>query len=180
MQTASASLTPELAAAIFERIREVHARHDPAGVRSVYTEDVVVDDDGGSGTVRGHAEMEQFMRTVWRAFPDFWVELVEGPYVSADGRGFAALGRLGGTMEGPLDPPGLAPTGTRVSTDFAGFYECDGDRVRRARIVMDTTDLAVQLAAVPAPGSRGERMAVRLQRLQAPLVRRRARRRPAG
>jgi SnoaL-like protein len=167
-------LSHERALELFRRISDLHDEHDSAGVRTAFTEDAVYEDDGAPEPVRGHAELERFFSGVWRAFPDFRVELLEGPYLSEDGSGFAVLGRISGTMTGPLDPPGLAPTGTRIEAEFAGFYEPGGNRIRRGRIVMNVNDFATQLGAAPKPGSGGERLGVLLQRLQARRTRRRA------
>lgn len=150
----------------FRRLECLHSRREREGVKELFSHDVEVQDDGGE-PVHGRTEMEDFLDAVWRAFPDFRVELVDGPFLASDGSGFAVWGRLSGTMRGPLDPPGFAPTGRRVSTDFGGFYESRGDLLCRARIIIDTRAIAVQIGALPPRGSRGEWLAVRLQRLQA-------------
>jgi hypothetical protein len=77
-------------------------------------------------------------------------------------------------MTGPLDPPGFAPTGTRIQFEGDDHWEFRGDLVCRCRVLYDANDIAVQLGATPAPGSRGERLGVALQRLQARSARRRA------
>jgi steroid delta-isomerase-like uncharacterized protein len=159
---------------LFERVYRLLNEHDPSHVPAIFTEDIVFEDDAWPETVRGHDEMKRFLSAVWRAFPDFRFELAGGPYLSADG-GVAAHVRVSGTMQGPLDPPGFAPTGARMSTEYGGFYELEGDRIARGRIIINMNEAATQLGALPPPGSRGERLAVALQRLQAPLLRRRAR-----
>jgi predicted ester cyclase len=168
-----APLTRERALELFGKIDALHRSKDPSLITTVYTEDVLIEDDGGTQTVRGAAEAEAFLASVWRAFPDFGVEIIEGPYLSEGG--FAVHGRIRGTMEGPLDPPGLAPTGTRMSAEFGGFYEPEGDRIRRVRVIMNATEIATQLGALPEPGSPGERIGVLVQRVTAWRMRRRAR-----
>jgi hypothetical protein len=69
-------------------------------------------------------------------------------------------------MTGDLDPPGFAATNGRVATEFAGFYELSGDKLRAGRVIMDTTDLGRQIGAVPPPGSGAERVVTALQRLR--------------
>jgi len=171
--SATESLTQERALELFHRIRDVHAARDPARVKTAFTDDVVYDDDGWPEPVRGHAELERFFSAVWRAFPDFSVELLEGPYLLDDNR-FAVRGRISGTMKGPLTPPGLAPTGSKMSVEFGGFYEPDGDRVRRGRVIMNQNEVAIQLGVLPDVGSRAERAGVWVQRLRARGLRRRA------
>ena len=168
------TLTHDAARGVLRRVEELHAAHDLALMGDAFTEDVVYEDDGGTETVNGHADMETLLRRVWRAFPDMRITFTDGPFLAADGRGFAARGRIAGTMDGPLDPPGVAPTGARIAAEFGGFYLAAEGRVRYGRIIMDTTALAVQLGALPPPGSLGERAAFRLQRLRAPWLRRRA------
>ena len=166
-------LTHEHAGELFERAYALLNEHDLAHIPTIFTEDVVFEDDAWPETVRGHAEMKRFLGALWRAFPDFRFELLDGPFVSEEGRAAARV-RATGTMTGPFDPPGFAPTGTRMSTEYGGFYEFDGDRIRRARIIVNMNDSASQLGAAPKPGSRGERLVVLMQRLQARLMRRRA------
>ncbi len=164
------------ARAIFERLAEVHHSQDPTRLPAVVTEDVVYDDDGLPEPARGRAQLEAFFGGVWRAFPDFRLELIQGPFLSPDADGFALLGEVRGTMQGPLVPPGLAPTGGAIATSFAGFYQVDDGLIRRARIVIDTYELATQLGASPEPDSVGERLVVASQRLRARRLRRRNRR----
>jgi predicted ester cyclase len=162
-------LTPQGALEVFGGIEALHRSRDRSCVATVFSDDAVLDDDGAAGRMRGHAEIGLFLSSVWRAFPDFEVRLLEGPFLSGDGQTFSVRGRILGTMRGPLDPPGFAPTGARVDTEFGGFYELGGGLVRRARIVIDTTDLAIQLGLMPRRGGPSERVLVRLQRLRARL-----------
>ena len=165
-------LTEARALELFERIAELHRQKDPDRITEVYTEDVAVDDDGGTAPVRGAEDMREFLMSVWRAFPDFGVEIVEGPFLGAGG--FAVRGRIFGTMTGPLSPPGLAPTGTRMEAEFGGFYVPEGDRLRRVRVIMNAREIATQLGTLPAPGSPAERAGLVLQRATAAWMRRRA------
>jgi steroid delta-isomerase-like uncharacterized protein len=173
--TAPAGLTHAEAGQIFRRVYELLNEHDPAHIPAIFTEDVVFEDDAWPETVRGHAEMERFLAAVWRAFPDFRFELLEGPFLAEDGRHAAAHVRVSGTMSGPLDPPGFAPTGTRLTLEYGGFYELEGERVKRARIIINMNEAGIQLGAAPAPGTRAERAAVALQRLRARGMRLRTR-----
>ena len=172
--TANEPLSHDRAPALFQRIYDLLNEHDPAHIPAIFTEDVVFEDDAWPETVRGHADMRRFLGAVWRAFPDLRFELVEGPFLADAGGGAAARVRITGTMRGPLDPPGFAPTGGTMSTEYGGFYEFDGDRIRRGRIIINMNDAAAQLGAAPMPGSRGESLVVRMQRLQARRLRGRA------
>ena len=167
-------LTHDNARARFEEIYSLLNEHDPRHIPAVFTEDIVFEDDAYPEVIRGHAAMERFLGSVWRAAPDFTFELVDGPYLSEDGRRAAARVRGSGTATGPFDPPGFAPTGTRVSTEFGGFYEFEGERVKYARIIVNMNDVGIQVGAAPPPGSWGERLAVRMQHLAARRMRRQA------
>jgi predicted ester cyclase len=125
--------------------------------------------------MRSHADIERFFTALWRAIPDLRFELLEGPYLAEDGRRAAARVRVSGTATGPLEPPGFAPTNARLKTEFAGFYELEGERIRRERAILNMNDVGVQIGALPAPGSRGEMLAVAIQRLTARRMRRRVR-----
>lgn len=174
LTAASEPLTHESARALFEQTYRLLNEHDVRHIPSVFTEDVVFHDDAWPEPVIGHAEMERFLTTLWRAVPDFRFELIEGPYLADDARRAAVRVRAGGTVTGPLDPPGFAPTGAPVSTEYGGFYEFDGGRVKRARIIVNMNDIAVQVGAAPGPGTLGERVAVAVQRLAARRMRGRA------
>ena len=158
-------MTHDRAREVLERAYALMNEHDLAHIPAIFTEDVVFVDDAYPETVRGHDGMRRFLGGIWRAFPDFRFALAQGPYLSEEG-GVAAHVRVTGTMTGPLDPPGFAPSGKRLDTEYAGFYELEGDRVRRARIILNMQAAAVQLGALPPPGSRGEKVAVVAQRLQ--------------
>ncbi|MGI8596278.1 MAG: ester cyclase [Thermoleophilaceae bacterium] len=167
----SERLTHDTARALFERTYGLLNEHDVRHIPSVFTEDVVFDDDAWPEPVVGHREMERFVTTLWRAMPDFRFELVDGPYLAEDGRRAAARVRGGGTLTGPLDPPGFAPTGAALSIEYGGFYEFEGDRVKRARVIVNMNDVAVQIGAAPGPGTLGERVAVTVQRVAARRMR---------
>ncbi len=171
--TPSDQLTHERAREIFQRAYDLLNEHDPAHVLAVFTEDLVFEDDAAPETVRGHEDMRRFLTSLWTAFPDFRFELLQGPYLTKDG-GAAVNARVTGTMTGPLDPPGFAPSGRRLSVEYGGFYELEGDRIRKARVIINMSDAAVQLGALPPPGSVAEKLAVRIQRLQARFQRRRS------
>jgi len=166
-------LDHDAARSLFERIYALLNEHDARHVPAIFTEDIVLEDDAAPETVHGHAEIERFLASLWRAMPDFRFELVEGPYLSEDARHASVRVRVDGTLTGSLDPPGFAPTGTRVTAEYGGFYEFEGNRVKRARIIVNMNDLGVQVGAAPAPGSLGERVAVRVQHLTARRMRRR-------
>jgi steroid delta-isomerase-like uncharacterized protein len=171
---ATKPLSPANARALFERIYELVNECDVRDIPTIFTEDIEFQDDAWPEVMRGHADVGRFLSSLWRAMPDLRFEVVEGPYLGADGRHAAARVRVEGTMTGSADPPGFAPTNGHVTTEFAAFYELEGERIRRERVILNMNDVGVQMGAAPAPGSRGERLAVAIQRLTARRMRRRA------
>jgi len=101
--------------------------------------------------------------------------LVDDVYLSSDRTKASALLRFSGTMLGPLDPPGFAPTRTRGQIVVADDWEFRDDPLCHLRAVTNLADLARQIRAAPGPGTVGERMAVMTQRLLARGGRRSAR-----
>jgi steroid delta-isomerase-like uncharacterized protein len=162
----------ELIERFYGLMNERHVRNIP----KMFTEDIEFQDDAWPVTMRGHADVERFFRALWRATPDLTFEVIEGPYVADDGLHAAARVRAAGTVTGTLDPPGFAPTDDPVVVEFAAFYEFEGGRVRRERVIVNMHDLAIQFGAAPPPGSRAERLSVALQRLAAGRRRRRSKR----
>jgi steroid delta-isomerase-like uncharacterized protein len=172
LDAAPERLSYHSARALFERNYRLLNEHDVRHIPAVFTEDIEFEDDAWPETIRGHAEMERFLTALWRAMPDFRFEILEGPYLAEDGRHAAARVRAGGTATGRFDPPGFAPTGARVTSEFGGFYEFEGERIKRGRIIVNMNDVGVQIGAAPAPGSRSERLGVAMQRLNARRMRR--------
>ena len=171
---AAERLSCDSARALFERNFQLLNEHDVRHIPTVYTEDIEFEDDAWGENISGHAQMERFMTALWRAMPDFRFELLEGPFLAEDGRHAAVRVRVSGIATGPFDPPGFAPTGAHVTTELAGFYELEGERVKRGRTVINMHHVGVQIGAAPAPGSRAERLALVMQHLNARRVRRRA------
>jgi predicted ester cyclase len=173
-QTAATKpLSRESARALFEHIYELMNERDVRHIPTIFTEDIEFQDDAWPEIMRGHADVERFLTALWRAMPDLRFELLEGPYLGEDGRHAAARVRVSGTVTGPADPPGFAPTDTRLTTEFAAFYELEGERIKRERVILNMNDVGVQMGAAPAPGSRSEKLGVAIQHLTARRMRRR-------
>ena len=85
--------------------------HDAAAMADLVTADVVWEDPTLPAPAHGIAAVQDFMRASWVAFPDLSFDESDAPHVSVTGDQVAIRWRMRGTMEGPLDPPGFAPTG---------------------------------------------------------------------
>jgi len=146
--------------------------HDASGFVALMTTDVFVEHSVAPRAMRGRAEVSAFYANIWKAFPDATLELMDGPFLHPHAPR-VSLNWLGvGTHAGPLDPPGLAPTGRRVEFDVREILEFRDELISRIRLVVDMTDVMRQLGMLPAPGSRGERAIAMMQRLQMKLLRR--------
>jgi steroid delta-isomerase-like uncharacterized protein len=145
---------------------------DPNAMAPLLTDDIVWEDPALPAPARGVAAVQEFMRASWRGFPDLRFDETDTPHRTAGGDDVAWRWRMRGTMTGPLDPPGFAPTGRPMEVEGVDLWTFRDDRIARYRAFYDLNDLARQLAIAPAPGSRGEKAMVALQRLQARLIRR--------
>jgi steroid delta-isomerase-like uncharacterized protein len=135
------------------------------------TDDVVWDDPALPQPARGRKEFESFLATSWRAFPDLAFDEGAG-FLAVDGDRAAFSWRMFGTNSGPLDPPGFAPTGRSIDVHGMDLVRMVDGRIADYRAFYDMQGLAQQLGLVPAPGSRGQRALVGLQKLGAKAKRR--------
>lgn len=142
--------------------------HDANAVAAQCSEDVVWEDPGAPGPLRGRDAVLAFHRDImFRALPDARIELVDGPFVSIDRTAVAMRSRITGTMTGPMDPPGFAPTGGLVRFETAEFWQFEGGLLAREIVICDMLAVARQIGAAPAPGSVADRATVWLQRIAA-------------
>lgn len=145
--------------------------HDADRFVSVMTEDVVFEHSASPTILHGHDEVKAFYRdSIWRGFPDLAIELAEGPFFHPRAPRVSLAWRATGTHTGLLDPPGLAPTGRRVEMDVREIIVLRDGLASHIRLVIDLADVLRQVGVLPAPGSRGERMMARMQRLQTRLT----------
>jgi steroid delta-isomerase-like uncharacterized protein len=154
-----------------ERWLEAWNSHDAEKVLALMADDIVYDDSAWPTTMRGHAEVRDFLAHTWRAFPDLRFEPIDGPLVDPDQPKAAFYWRGFGTHSGPIDPPGLAPTGRRMEIEGGDFHEYRDGKLVRLRIVFDMARAMRQLGALPEPGTRTERLAIALTNLQRKLRR---------
>ena len=165
--TAAETVSSEWVEEFVERwLAAWNSRH-PERVLELMTDDIIYDDSARPQTMRGHAQVREFLEFCWRAFPDFTVEAVGGPLVASDGARAAFWWRSRMTNTGPIDPPGIPATGKLVDYEGADFHEYGHGKVARLRIVFDMADVSRQLGLVPGRGSLGERAMVLAHQLRA-------------
>lgn len=168
------TITPEFAREMCEAWRENFNAHSAEGCAGLVTDDVHFDDSAFyGGLAEGREAVHAALDAAFRALPDARLEDADA-FISLDGRRSAVSWRLTGTHLGPLDPPGFAPTGQRIDVVGSEVFEYRDGRIAAATVRWDMADVARQIGAAPPLGSRGERMAVRLQRLTARRMRRSA------
>jgi steroid delta-isomerase-like uncharacterized protein len=144
---------------------------DTRAMAELVTEDVVWADPALPQPARGVAEVQEFMRTSFRAFPDLHFGEPDPPVLASADDVVLWAWYMEGTHRGAIDPPGFAPTGRRMHVDGIDQWTMRDGRITLYRAFYDMNDLARQLGIVPPPGSTAERGMVALQRLQARLGR---------
>jgi hypothetical protein len=151
--------------------------HDVDGILTLVTEDVRWVDPSIDGTARGLADARRYIESLFRAFPDIAWTMPGGLLVGIDrDDDILKVGQpwtCRGTALGGIDPPGFAPTGKVFELegfDVWDLQRSDG-RVRQVVSHYDAMEFARRAGLMPARGSGGERVLVRLQRLRARLGR---------
>ena len=145
---------------------------DTEAISHLITDDVVWTDPALPEPARGIAQVQDFMRTSFRTFPDLHFSEPDPPALAVTGDTVLWAWSMRGTHRGPIEPPGFAPTGRTMQIEGVDRWDMRDGRIARYRAFYDLTELARQLGIAPAPGSPAERLAVGLQRLQARFTRR--------
>lgn len=144
---------------------------DTAAMADLVTEDIVWEDPALPEPARGIAEVQEFMRVSFRAFPDLRFSEPDPPAIAVNDDLVLWAWHMEGTHRGVIDPPGFAPTGRTIAVDGVDQWWMRDGRIARYRAYYDMNDLARQLGIVPPAGSTAERAMVGLQRLQARIRR---------
>ena len=131
------------------------------------TEDIVWSDPALPVPAQGVAEVQDFMRASFRAFPDLRFSEPDPPALAVSGDQVMWAWRMEGTHRGAIEPPGFAATGRQIRVEGIDLWEMRDGRIARYRAFYDMNEVARQLGIVPPAGSRMERGMVALQRLQA-------------
>jgi steroid delta-isomerase-like uncharacterized protein len=172
-----ATSTPD--ASVLLDMRDFAARYtaawndcDTHSMAELVAEDVVWADPALPEPARGIHEVQEFMRTSFRAFPDLHFGEPDPPALAVSGDVVLWAWYMEGTHLGAIDPPGFAPTGKRLRVEGVDQWTMRDGRIALYRAFYDMNDLARQLGIVPPAGSPAERGMVALQRLQARFARR--------
>lgn len=160
---------PAFALEFSQRLIATWNSRQPDQVLELMTHDVVYDDAGWPTQMHGHAAVRGFLESTWRAVPDLTLELIEGPLVDPAAPKAADSWRATGSQTGTWDPPGLSPTGRRISFEGASVEEFRDGKICRIRVVYDVAAIMRQLGVLPKAGSIGERAIIALANLQTQL-----------
>jgi len=145
---------------------------------SYLTEDIFWDDPAMEEPAYGHDAVKKFALSLWRAIPDFKYIPTEEPFISKDRAKIIQPWKITGTMLGPLDPPGFAPTGRSIEIDGFDLMEFRDGKLCHCITRFDGMHLAQQLGLLPhnpVSGTLKARIAVLLQRFVAWFIRKSSR-----
>lgn len=140
---------------------------DPDRVLDLCHEDVIVQDPAVPAALEGRSEVRDLLEDTWTAFPDLELEVIAGPYLALDGSGGSLRWRAAGTMQGPLETAGFAPTEGPVQWEGVDEYVLDDGQLQQLTVTYDMFDIGRQIGAAPEPGSAAEKIAALMQRLAA-------------
>ena len=145
---------------------------------SYLTEDIFWDDPAMEEPAHGHDAVKKFALSLWRSIPDFQYIPTGEPFLSTYRTKIIQPWKISGTMLGPLDPPGFAPTGRRFEIDGFDLMEFREGKLCHCITRFDGLHLAQQLGFLPhkpIPGTLKARIAVFVQRFVAWFIRRSSR-----
>jgi len=131
------------------------SRGDLEAVLGYYTDDVYFEDTSVPTPCRTKAEMRDFMKVFYDAFPDLRIEIRNifdsSPSPSGGGQGggyVTAEYDLLGTMRGEF--LGHAPTGKAFRIKAVSIYEHNGTLFTKETVYYDSASLLVQIGLSPS------------------------------
>ena len=143
-----------------------YARRDIDEMMS-HVSDGIVEDLSGVGLVTGAQQEREFLAGVIASFPDLVTELTG---VLACGDVVAVEWRRAGTISG-APWTGLPASGKPFALRGGAFLEVSENKITRITGYYDTAEFARHIGALPAAGSRGERLGVAIFRARVRLQR---------
>ena len=155
-----------------ERWRAAWNSREPDRILSLCTADVAWDDPVFAQPLQGREEVRTYLGSLFAAFPDLELVLAE-PFESVAGDRLAVFWDREGTMLGRMAPIGFHPTRQRVAFDGLDLLDFRNGLVSAVRSRPDARVIQ-QIGLLPFAGSRAERLAVAVQRLQARRIGRRS------
>jgi steroid delta-isomerase-like uncharacterized protein len=161
--------SPEWLREFAERYLGAWNSHDPQAVAACAHGDVNWIDPALEEPAAGPAQVADFARSSFEAFPDLVFSEPGPPALTEDSRAAYAPWLMTATNTGPIEPPGFAPTGKSIAVKGFDIWQFRDGLIWRYEAIYDFNDLATQLGLAPPRGGVAERALVRMQRLRARL-----------
>jgi steroid delta-isomerase-like uncharacterized protein len=131
-------MTREEIVTFLERRQQVLTRHDAAALAALHKADGVLESVMGP-SITGRADIEQFYRRLFEAFPDFHYEPQE---LIVEGARAVQVVTFEGTHRGTF--MGMPPSGRHVRVPGVFLFTLRDHEIERLRSVYDFTGLLVQ------------------------------------
>jgi predicted ester cyclase len=125
--------------------------HDVTPLRGFWTEETT--ERFPDGTCHGAAQIAAYFENLFRAIPDFHMEIVA---LAEDGDTVFVRWQLTGTHTGP-GFAGLEPTGKRIALDGMDHFTVHDGAMVSNFVVFDQMDVARALGMMPPDGSAPDR-----------------------
>jgi steroid delta-isomerase-like uncharacterized protein len=153
----SSTISEEFARQWGDRFLAAWHSHDPDQLAALSTEDVLWEDPFiyPNGVAKGRDELRNWLRSIFRAFPDIRFEAKGDPLISLDRTRIAFEWAGTARMTGPLDPPGFAPSGGIVEFRGIDIHEFRDGLIAHVYTATDVASVAGQIGAMPPPGTIG-------------------------
>jgi steroid delta-isomerase-like uncharacterized protein len=140
--------------------------HDVDKIVAMHTADAEWEDPSVPAPIKGPAAIAEHLEEMFKAFPDLKFDDDFEVYRTGGSKA-AASWRFTGTMLGPMNPPGFAPTGKKAAVKGACLYDFVDGRVARHHIIYDAMGMLEQLGIMPSLESASGKLTVGLQRATA-------------
>ncbi|MGW5153411.1 ester cyclase [Rhodococcus koreensis] len=171
-QPSAQKVDPACADEFVERWGTTWNARDPAQLLELLTDDIVYHNSAWPTTMRGKADVREFLDHTWRAYPDLTFELIAGPHIAGGGARAAYWWQATATThQGPIDPPGIPVTGKHIEFDGVDVHKYRNHKIGTLRIICNMNDIAMQLGLLPAPGSTAEKVMIGMHKLRSRLTR---------
>ena len=152
-----------------ERYTQAWNALDPRAVAACTHPEVRWIDPALPEPVHGRDGVAGFVEESARAFPDLQFTEPGPPAIADDSLAAYIPWEMAGTNTGPIDPPGLPPTGRRMSIRGIDVWQFREGLIWRYEAIYDFADVGRQLGLMPARGSRAESLMIGARKLRARL-----------
>jgi steroid delta-isomerase-like uncharacterized protein len=145
-------LDPAFVDDFVRRFYEAWNSLDPDAVAALCTEDVLWDEPILPRTARGRDEVRAFVKATREATPDFHIERLSEPYISATEPKVLQPYRMTSTQLGTWSYTRLLPTGWRIDAPAIDEWTFRGELMSHYCTYYDTLDTCRQVGILPPWG----------------------------